>query len=259
MTELENITKSEEDFLLSEECRIKERALVENLINSFVINLFEKNRDKILLKWFRYPLSDDVNHIEPFRFVIETILLRSFDFSIHPTWIEIFQDIPGLKIMRNSLDKISSKMIHDMEIYNGTYFKTVDVERSVLPSIHLRSFLFNWIFEKSINRLDLVIRIIYNVLINAIENDNTHRLFGVVRRFIITTLDTIVADQYQKLLLESKGKGSEWLRSITNSLEKKKVNSRIIFMDGILGILSYLTDERILFKKLLPQCNFRFN
>lgn len=250
MSIIEEISKKEADFLLSEEYKIKKRALVEKIVRDFISNLFGKNKDAILSKWFQYPLSDDVNHIEPFRYVLETILLKRFDFSIHPTYIEIFQDMPELKIRREILDRVSSKAISFMETDGMTYFKTQDTERSILPSVHFRSFFFNKMFEDGVNRMDLVIRIIYNILINAIESDNTYRLFGTVRRFIVMTLDTIVADQYQKMVVESRGKRSAKKRS--------KKDDRIFLLERILEIQTYLTNERLVFEKLLPQCRFRF-
>lgn len=250
MSAIEEISKKEEDFLLSEEYRIKKRALIEKIVRDFVINLFDKNRDMILAKWFQYPLSDSVNHTEPFRYIIETILSRSFDFSIHPTWIEIFQDIPELKVRRDLLDQASSKALQNMETYGQSYFKIVAIERSILPSVHLRSFFFNRIFEDCVKRMDLVIRIIYNILINSIENDNTYRLFSTVRKFIVISLDTILADQYQKIIIDTNKNRSAKNRS------KKDV--RIDFIEKILEIQSYLTNEQMVFEKLLPQCKFRF-
>ena len=45
--------------------------------------------DNILHKWIKYPALTDVSETISFKFLIETILYCSFEFSIHSTHIEI--------------------------------------------------------------------------------------------------------------------------------------------------------------------------
>lgn len=245
--------------------------LKEKIVREFFVNLFQINKHKILTRWGKYPpllgesevsihfqfVSSDIlcQKNRSFQFMLETILYRRIEFSVTPQYIQLFSDRPTFNISRDMLDEDSCTFL-DM-LANATnrheFFLQVseDVKQDKMV-YRLRNFYFNHVLEDTIDRLDLLLTVLYKLLIVTLEKDESKRLFRNTKRFIITILNLVVASQYHVFILD---------RGSKKEKEPGQENgSKIAYLEELVAIIDYLKgDEDRLVEKLYKNVNTYFS
>jgi|WetSurMetagenome_2_1015567.scaffolds.fasta_scaffold32471_3 hypothetical protein len=252
---MEKVDTDADNFIMTKQYKILKSNVLEKIVGDFVTLFFKENIHTMIREWGRYPIFQNAGEVENLKYMIETILYTSFDFSIHPRHIEIFKDLPIFRIQLDMIDSVTIVAIDKMKYRHSHFFNTEGIEATIPVTYHYKHFVFNHIFEKNVDRCDIVINLLYKLLMVSIEMDQTLNMFTVMRRFLHSVIDTIAISRYQSWIVANEK--NKTTVDYMKGTEKKPTEP--LYMTFLLGTSQYLKDPILLKEKLSPFQNVYFH
>lgn len=186
------------NLFTSEPYKKTKAIMLENLVTNFVKHLFSNNIHVMLSEWGKYPVTPNAGEVQSLKYLLTTILYEPFRFSVCPLYIELFQKQPLFKLQKDILDAKTLTMIQKMQDLHQYFFKIVRIESTIPKTFSYSSFFFNELFEKNVDRKEIIKKLIYKVLMVALETDNTKKIFYAMLVLTRAVVNSLIISKYQE-------------------------------------------------------------
>jgi hypothetical protein len=167
-------------FIRKMEDNVREACV--KMVETFVVGLFSgKCLEALMRGWSRISLSGSA--IESNEKLFDSIINSKIELSITHNHVEIFKDVPYLRIPLELLssDSYTLLKVFTSNKYWGLFFGATNIEGDLGQHIKFIKFKFDGIVSHNINRHSLVAKVIREILTESIDEQNLSLFLDVVQ------------------------------------------------------------------------------